>query len=196
MKAIVFLLPILAYAGFHTSATMPAPETGAASYTIDPVHSSVVFRVKHMEVAPFWGRFNKISGNFEFDEDGAGSSVEIKIDAASIDTHNERRDRHLKSNDFFSVKEWPEITFKSDKVEKIGDKKYEITGKLKLLGNEKTVSVNATLTGQGEKGRRGYLVGFEVDTTIKRSEFGMKGMIPAISDEVRLLIGIEARRRR
>src|SRR3954454_2565602 len=107
----------------------------ADTYQLDPVHSSVLFKVRHLNVTDFYGRFNDLSGTVTFDEAGpANNSVQLQIKADSLDTHNEKRDQHLKSPDFFNVKQFPAIAFKSTKVEKLADNSYKVTGNLTLHG--------------------------------------------------------------
>jgi polyisoprenoid-binding protein YceI len=173
-------------------APAPRADLKAGKYTIDGVHSTVVFRVIHNNVSPFYGRFNKVAGHFSVDpaklDDAA---IEITIDADSVDTNVEKRNQHLKSADFFSVKEFPTIEFKGDKVKKSKDDTYEVSGKLTLHGVTKDLTLQVQQTGAAES-ERGTLAGFETTFTIKRSDFGMTNMLEGVSDEVKLMIGIEA----
>ena len=170
------------------TAVAPAPSE-AVAFKVDSAHSSVVFRVQHL-VAPFWGRFNKVAGSVNWDAGAPEkSSVAITIEAGSIDTADAKRDDHLRGPDFFSTKEFPEIVFKSTKVAMQGDK-LEITGELTLHGTTKSVTAIGEKTGEGET-RQGYKAGFEATFEIKRSDFGVKGYIPAIGDEVRIVVALE-----
>jgi polyisoprenoid-binding protein YceI len=131
--------------GMGLSATARAADT----YTVDGVHSSVAFRVRHMNVAPFFGRFDQISGSFTLDEqDPAKSSFEITIPADSINTANPQRDQHLKSPTFFNSKQFQAIAFKSKKVTKEKDG-YKVEGNLTLHG----VTKPATVTDPRPEGR-------------------------------------------
>ena len=133
------------------------------------------------------------SGHIVVDEDPSKSSVEIEIDAASIDSNSERRDAHLKNQDFFSVKEFPKVTFKSTKVEQQGDG-WQITGDLTMRGVTKSIQATAERTGIVQnKGRFGTRIGYSVDFTVKRSEFGINYGIEqgAIGDEVQVMCGIQ-----
>lgn len=177
-------------AGF-TSPKAPAITTSeAASFRVDPGHSSVVFKITHLGVAPFYGRFNDVSGDFSLED---GGSVNVTVNAASVDTNSEQRDGHLKSPDFFNVNQFPEITFKSTKVSESGDDTYDVEGELTMLGTTKPVSVTFTKLGEGERGRFGYRSGIETDVTIKRSDYGMTFYLDngALGDDVTLLIGLE-----
>ena len=111
------------------------PAIASETYKLDPEHTSVVFRVKHLGVAYVYGRFNEPSGSFVFDEKSPGkSSIEIKVNAENIDTAVGNRDKQLKSPDFFNAGEHPVILFKSTSVKKSAKGSYEVSGNLTLLG--------------------------------------------------------------
>ena len=113
--------------------------------------------------------------------------------AESIDTHNEDRDKHLRGQDFFAVKQYPDITFKSHSIRKHGDH-YEATGELTLHGVSKKVTLDLTNIASA-KGRKGEdLIGGEAKLTIKRTEYGMDKLVGPVGDEVNVMIGIEARK--
>ncbi|HVS12639.1 MAG TPA: YceI family protein [Thermoanaerobaculia bacterium] len=171
-----------------------AVPAAAASYQIDAVHSSVLFKVKHFGVANVYGRFNEIAGTIEYDDAAPESGkVELVIQAGSVDTHAEDRDNHLRSPDFFNAAQFPTITFESTKVEKAGDDTYRVTGDLTLLGVTKPVTLTVEKTGEGAHPRsQKPLIGFEARGTIRRSEWGMEFMNGPLSDEVELIIAIEA----
>jgi polyisoprenoid-binding protein YceI len=116
------------------------PATASAStWEIDPAHSTIEFSVKHMMVSTVKGQFEKVKGAIELDDkDVAKSSVEVTIDLASVNTHEPKRDGHLKSPDFFDVAKFPTATFKSTKIQKAG-KKLKVTGDLTLHGVTKPV---------------------------------------------------------
>lgn len=112
----------------------------AATWEIDPSHSSIGFGVKHMMVSTVKGQFQKVTGKVEIDDkDLTKSSVDVTIDVGSITTHDEKRDAHLKSPDFFDVAKYPTATFKSTKVQKAGKDKLKVTGDLTLHGVTKPV---------------------------------------------------------
>ncbi|NOS99055.1 MAG: YceI family protein [Phycisphaerales bacterium] len=164
----------------------------AETFKIDDTHSSVVFRIKHMNVSYFYGRFNKIEGRFTLEDgDAAGNSIEIEVDASSVDSKNEGRDRHLKSPDFFNAKQFKTITFKSTAIKSAGEGKFEVTGDLTLHGVTKSVTVPVERVGKGPGREGGTIAGFEAVFTVKRSEFGMEFMNGPLGDEVRLMVGIE-----
>ena len=181
-------LPALLVGVLGATPVAAAPETHA----IDAVHSTVLFRVKHMNVGYSYGRFNEFSGTVVLDAASpAASSVKLEVKAASIDTANTKRDDHLRSPDFFNVAQFPTITFESTAVAKVGDDAFEVTGDLTLLGVKKSVKVRMTKTGSGTDPQGGVRTGFEGTLAIKRSDFGMKYGLEGISDEVGLTLAFE-----
>jgi len=189
LKISIFSAAVLGAVALFATPSASLPE--AVSYKIDPVHSNVIFRIKHMGASNFYGRFNSVNGEFTVVDGGTGS-VSVTIDAASVDTHDAKRDGHLKSGDFFSVEEFPEITFKSDALKHLGGAKYEAKGTLTLRGVSKEVTFEVEKVGEGEmKGKK--LIGFEGTLTINRSDYGMKyGLGGPLGDEVKLIISVEA----
>ena len=160
-------------------------------YSVDPVHSTVIFRIKHFGVSYFYGRFNSPTGHFTFDpEKPAESSFEITVKTANVDTHSPRRDGHLKSGDFFNAKQFPEITFKSTSVKKGRGDTLHVTGDLGLHGQTRQITIDLHHVGSRDT-RKGQLCGFETTFTIKRSDFGMTFMLEGVGDEVTLMIGLE-----
>jgi polyisoprenoid-binding protein YceI len=171
-----------------------APAVFAAdTYSVDNVHSSLVFKVKHLDTGYVWGRFNNLTGKAMLDESGAPTSVEFSADANSIDTGNAKRDTHLKSPDFFSAKEFQKITFKSSAIKSAGQNKFEVSGDLTLHGQTRPITVTVEKTGSSN-GPQGTKVGFATTFTVKRSEYGMGGMVPQIADEVEIHLGTEMKK--
>jgi polyisoprenoid-binding protein YceI len=164
------------------------------TYRVDPVHSFVLFRVKHMNTAYAYGRFNSFSGTIVVNEqDPSKSSVEFEIDANSIDTGNSQRDDHLRSPDFFNVRQYPKITFKSTSIRRINANTFEVKGNLTMRGTTRPLTVRVTYVGKGRNPRGQEIIGFETTFTIKRSEFGVSyGLNGGLSDEVRVTIAVEA----
>jgi polyisoprenoid-binding protein YceI len=186
------------------SAVTAVSETGASpilaaasgSYEVDPVHSSLVFRVKHFGVANFYGRFNNVTGSFTLDAaDVAKNVFEIQIQADSVDTAIAKRDQHLKSPDFLNAKQFPTITFKSTSVKSKDGESFEVTGDLTLHGVTKPVTGTVTVTGAGKGFGGRALAGVDANFTIKRSDFDMKFMLEGLSDEIQIIAGLEGGRK-
>jgi polyisoprenoid-binding protein YceI len=171
------------------------PKAGAGgleTYKIDPIHSSNVFRIKHMNVTYFYGRFNAVAGTFAFDDaDPTKCAFDVQIDAASVDTNNTDRDKHVKSAELFDVEKYPKITFKSTSVKKAGEQTYEVAGDLTFHGVTKPLTVKIQRTGAAPGMQGDYISGCETTFEIKRSEFGMTAAIGPLSDEVRLTVSLE-----
>lgn len=161
-------------------------------YDIDPVHSVVLLKVKHLGLADAYGRFNEMSGTVRHNtEDPSKSSIEFEVPAASIDTANEDRDKHLRGPDFFNAAEFPKLTFKSTKVEKKSDDEYEVTGDFTVRGVTKPVTFEFELggTGKGMQGEERF--GGEAEFTVKRSDFGIDYLPEALGDEVEVTVSVE-----
>ncbi len=164
-----------------------------ASYTIDPEHTYPYFKIDHLGFSMMQGRFNKTSGKLTVDLAGKTGSVDIKIDANSIDTAHEKRDDHLRSPDFLNAAEFPDITYKSTKVTIHDDKTATVEGRLTISGTTRPVSLNVTRINCGTHPMNNReLCGFDAHTTIKRSDFGVTYALPAIGDEMRLEFAVEA----
>ena len=179
-------------AAFCLPKSETAPGRGEHDWTVDAVHSSVLFKIKHANASWFYGMFKGISGTITLDpakpEQG---SVRIEIDAGSVDTRDEKRDQHLRGPDFFDSKQFPSIVFESKSIQK-AEKALKVQGELDLHGVQKSVEATVALTGTGEfYGKR---QGFEATFVIKRSDFGMDYGLAnsALGDEVHLTVAIEA----
>jgi len=165
----------------------------AVTYRIDPVHSFIIFRVKHLNTGFAYGRFNTFSGTIVVDErNPANSSIELEIDANSVDTGNSQRDDHLRSPDFFSARQFPKITFKSTRVRKINDTTVEVQGDLTMRGVTRPITARVTFTGKGRNQRGQEIIGFETTFTIRRSQFNINyGLNGGLADEVRVTFAVE-----
>lgn len=168
-----------------------APARAADAFKVDPVHSSLLFRVKHLNAGYIYGRFNAFSGTFAFDRDPAQCGLTFAVNIDSLDTANAARDKHLKGPDFFNVKEFPAATFKSKSFKALDDKTYEVSGEMTLHGVTQPLTVKLERVGTA-RGMRGEVrSGIETTFTIKRSDFGMKFGLQQISDEVRITVAVE-----
>ncbi|HEY0007099.1 MAG TPA: YceI family protein [Tepidisphaeraceae bacterium] len=164
----------------------------AQTYHVDPIHSSVLFKINHANTANFYGRFNKVAGGITLNEN-AVTDLMVTVDAQSVDSNNKARDEHLMGPDFFDTKQFPEVTFKSTNIKKIDEKTTEIAGNLTLHGTTKLLTLQLIRTGQGQNVQQKDIVGYETEFTIKRSEFGVSGYIgKGVGDEVTLIVSLEA----
>jgi polyisoprenoid-binding protein YceI len=176
------------------AALLAASPALADAYKVDPAHSASTFAVKHMLISTVRGEFTKTEGNVTIDPaDVTKSSVEATIDAASVNTRDEKRDGHLKSPDFFDVAKFPKITFKSTKVEKAGEGKLKVTGDLTMHGVTKAVVLDVTGPSAEVKDPYGNLRrGLSATTTVNRKDFGVSyGPDAVVSDAVAITIDAE-----
>lgn len=161
------------------------------SYAIDTSHTSVTFSVDHMGYSKVMGRFNELEGSLNV-ADKKSSSLDVVIKSASVDTNHDKRDDHLRSPDFFNVKQFPTITFSSPVTLKGSEKTAKLKGELELLGVKKPVELTLTKGNEGKDPWGLYRIGYVATTTIKRSEFGMNFMQGGIGDEIDITINFEA----
>lgn len=173
-----------------------APAATAVRWQIDPAHSELTFRIRHL-VSRVSGQFNTWSGTITADPANlAGGSVSVDIQTASIDTNNERRDTHLRSADFFDAATHPTITFRSTRVVANG-RNIAVRGNLTLRGVTKPVVLEGQMTEVGgQAGRR--RIGFEAETTINRMDYGVawnraaEGGGVVLGDEVTIAMAVAA----
>jgi len=192
MKTFKWIVPSLAVVAtvlwFSVgSATSAGPGGG---HKLDTAHTAVYFRIQHLGMSYTYGRFNDVAGEVVVGGEGHESSFSFTIKAASIDTHNDKRDQHLRSPDFFNAKQYPVITFKSTGAHAHGGKLH-VNGDLTLHGVTKPISTMVTKMGEGKDPWGNYRVGYASEFTIKRSDFGMNKMLEAVGDEVELMMSFE-----
>jgi len=173
--------------------TALAATARADDYKSDPVHSFVVFDVHHLGAGYVYGTFGGPEGAVTFSPDDlTQTSFDLSVDVDSLSTRNDRRDNDLKGPDFFDVKQFPTMTFKSKSVTKTGDNAMSVTGDLTLKGVTKTITVPIEYTGTGSMMGQ-TRAGFRADFTINRSDYGMvKDPAPMIADEIHIIVAIEA----
>jgi len=170
----------------------------AAVYKIDPDHSSITFKVKHLTICTVMGKFSKFSGTFNFDEKNPSQSkVTVTIDPASVDTGVKGRDDHLRSDAFFEVETYPTAVFKSTKVSDIKDGDFTIEGNLTLHGVTKPVVLKASYEGSIADDQGQTHAAFSAETEINRQDYGIdfsealdKGGLLA-ANEVKLSFEVE-----
>jgi polyisoprenoid-binding protein YceI len=164
----------------------------AESYILDPVHTSIIFRVKHLGLAYVYGRFNGATGSFSYDESTpSNTSIRIQVNTLDIDTNHEKRDNHLRSPDFFNAAKFPLISFKSMSVKKIDQEYLQVSGDLTILEVTRPITIKVHHTGSGKDPLGHFRRGFESSFTIKRTDYGMNFMLNGVSDEVNLTVSVE-----
>ena len=146
----------------------------AGDYSLDQNHSVIGFTIRHNELTLVSGRFKSFTGAIHFDDkDVTKSSVEFKAKTESIDTGVEGRDKHLRTADFFEVAKYPEMTFKSTRVERKGKDRYVLYGDLTIKDVTKPVALPFTITGAIKDGRGNTRIGIAAQTTIDRRDYGI-----------------------
>ena len=148
--------------------TLPA----AGTWSIDPSHTSVGFSVRHLGLSKVRGRFSSFTGDVVVAEDPAQSSVQVAVDVTSIDTRDEKRDEHLRTNDFFNATEFPTMTFTSTSVSGSG-RDWQVTGDLTIRGVTRQVTLDTTFEGTASDPWGGSRAAFTATTEVDREQFGM-----------------------
>lgn len=166
----------------------------ALDYEIDDDHTFALFRVQHMGAGFTWGRFDDIAGTLSYDPaNPAATKVNVVIQAASVSTGVPKMEEHLRTPDFFDVKQFPTLTFVSKSFAKKGEGQYEATGDLTMHGVTKTITVPVTRTGLGTHAfNKKPIVGFESVFEISRKDFGITYGPGAVGDTVRVTLALEA----
>jgi polyisoprenoid-binding protein YceI len=164
------------------------------TYTIDPTHTATVFKWDHFGFSTPSGNFSNIQGKIVVDNDKpAHSSVNVIIPLASLNTNVTALDEHLKGADFFDAAKYPNITFKSTKVQAVAKNKYKITGNLTIKNVTKPVVLDAVLNKQAEHPMAKVpAIGFNATTSFKRSDFGVGAYVPNVGDKITVNITTEA----
>jgi polyisoprenoid-binding protein YceI len=167
------------------------------NWIIDPTHSEVHFKVKHLVISTVTGTFKSFAGSMESENDDfQDAAIEFTLDVDSIDTNQEQRDGHLKSADFFDAAQFPKISFKSTSFKKVGDD-YELSGDLTLKNLSKPVKLKVEYGGRATDFYGNDKAGFEVSGKISRKEFGLTwdGITEAgaivVGDEIKLQINVQ-----
>ncbi|AKE53133.1 YceI family protein [Kangiella geojedonensis] len=163
-------------------------------YEFDTVHSQIIFKINHLGYSNSFGKFPTFRGELTFDqEDWSNSSTSVEIKAASIDLENKKWNDHMKNADFFHVDKYSKLSFKSTKLEKTGDNTGVLHGDLTILDKTRPVTLDLTLNKAGiHPMSEQQHVGFSARGTIKRSEWGMTYGVPAVADDVHIIIEVEA----
>jgi len=169
-----------------------------ATYKIDVDHSDIMFKVKHLMISTVTGIFKKFDATLEVNEaDLSDAKVSFEAEVDSIDTKNEQRDGHLKSDDFFNAEQFPKMTFTSTGIEKKGDDEYTLAGDLTIRDITKPVELKVEYNGSTKDPWGKERMGFEVSGKINRKEYGLKwsavteagGLV--VADDVKLAMNVE-----
>jgi polyisoprenoid-binding protein YceI len=176
--------------------TASIPVLAADKYAIDPGHSQARFGYNHMGFSNIVANFESVTGEIMLDSaDITKSSVSVTVPIASLRSGVVKLDQHLQSPDFFDMAKFANATFTSTKIDKTGDKTFKLTGDLTIHGVTKSVTFDATINGMGEHPMAKVpAAGFDAHAVIKRSDFGLGAYVPAVSDEVKLSVTIEAKK--
>jgi len=173
-------------------------QNSTRTFVIDKAHSEVGFQVRHL-VTRVRGRFAEFEGRIQFDQTNpAGSSVAVTIQASSVDTNEPKRDAHLRSADFFSVDEYPKLTFTSRSVKAKGGDSFEVAGDLAIRGITKPVALRTTFLGVAKDPWGNERIGFEAEVELNRKDFGLMwnatletgGFL--VGDEVKVALSVQA----
>ncbi|HWB24223.1 MAG TPA: YceI family protein [Chitinophagaceae bacterium] len=169
-----------------------------ATYKIDPAHSEIMFKVRHLMISNVTGSFKKFDATVESEApDFTDAKISFEADVDSVDTNNAQRDGHLKSDDFFNAEQYPKLTFVSTGITKEGDEDYKLEGNLTIRDITKHVTLNVTYNGTTVDPWGQTKVGFEITGKINRKEFGLKwhaatetgGLVAG--DEVKLALNVQ-----
>ena len=167
-------------------------------WVIDPMHSEVQFKVKHLVISTVTGFFKSFEGSLESENDDfEDAEIDFSLDIDSIDTNQSQRDEHLKSPDFFDAAQHPKISFKSTSFKKTGDDEYKLAGDLTIKGITKPVILNAEYGGSTNDFYGNTKAGFEVTGKINRKDFGLvyDGVTEAgsvvLGEDIKLLINVQ-----
>jgi polyisoprenoid-binding protein YceI len=170
-----------------------------AGYEIDPEHTVVAFLVEHIGFARVLGSFTDVEGSFTFDETaGTLGDVQVTVNTASVASHHDERDEHLRSDDFLDADSYPVMTFAANDVRRIGDREFEITGELNLIGVTRPLTLTATWNKSGDYpiGRNAYAIGVSARGVLERADFGMDYAVDNgwVGNEVEIIVEFEAQR--
>ena len=182
-----------------TTASAPALTELTGTYTLDPAHTRIGFVARHAMVTKVRGAFNEFTGTAVLDGANPGNStVQVTIQAASIDTRNAQRDGHLRSNDFLAMDEYPQITFTSTGARQVDETTFEVTGDLTIKGVTNTITIPFEFEGAATDPFGNQRVGFEGSVTINRRDYGvtwnaaLEGGGVLVSDKVTLEFEVSA----
>lgn len=170
---------------------IPAALLHAESYSLDPQHTAAIFKIRHLDISWTFGRFNEVSGDLVIEPDAAKCQFTFALKADTLDTGVGKRDDHLRGPDFFNVKQYPYVTFKSTGVEDI-DGGYQVVGTLYMHGITRKVTFKLMGGKTAEFPKGTHRIGYTADLKLKRSDFGMDRLMGPVGDEVFIAVSFEA----
>jgi len=177
---------------------METVATQKNTWAIDPMHSEIQFKVKHLVISTVTGSFGQYDASFSSEkEDFSDAQISFSADVNSINTNNEQRDTHLKSDDFFNAAQYPKMTFASKELNKTGEGEYKLIGNLTIRDVTKTVELDVEYGGTMVDPYGQTKVGFEINGSINRKEFGLKWSAvteaggAVVSDQVKIIANVQ-----
>lgn len=194
------LLPLVFISLILNACSLLAPkvqteltELRAGDYELDPKHTAVLFKVEHLGLSKFIGRFEKVEASLDFDaEHIENSSLQALVDMASINVNNERFARTLRGADWLNVERFPQAVFVSKTAERVQDNRVVFSGDLTFLGVTKDITAEVIFNGGANNMLNGrYTIGFEAHTRFKRSDFGLDKYLALVGDEIEIEVHAE-----
>ena len=167
------------------------------TWALDPMHSEIQFKVKHLAITTVTGHFGEFNIQAESEgDDFSKGSVQVDIKTGSINTGNAQRDEHLKSGDFFESENFPGITFKSESIKALGNGAHELNGKLKIRDIEKPVTLKLEIAGIAKDPYGNTKAGFSLEGNINRKDFGLTWNVPIeagmlVGEQVKILAEVQ-----
>lgn len=180
---------------FDPSPARDLPEVDGTAYDVDNEHTHVMFQVGHLGISRQYGRFGRVAGSFMLADDPAQSWVWIAMDPASVDTNVPARDKHIRSSDFFNVRQYPDLRFQSTAVAPAGDGAYAVTGDLEFHGVTREITFDVAKTGEGEFGEYGERVAFAGGFTVDRFDYGIETYPDVVGREIQVDLVVEGVKR-
>lgn len=193
ISALFLALVMLALPALADSPARRLTAESTGTYKLDKSHASIIFSIKHLGFSDYIGRFNAFDAQLTLDgTDPTKSQLTVTVEPESVDTHNTELEEKLRGPNYFNIAEFQQAKFVSRTIAITGRGTGTVTGDLTMLGITRPVTLRVVLNGAGHNSYANvYDVGFSATATLKRSDWGMKTLIPQVSDEVQLIISAE-----
>ncbi|MFE8072193.1 YceI family protein [Marinobacteraceae bacterium S3BR75-40.1] len=186
------LYPVAAMLLLVSSLALAENPSGTYAFDTKGQHQFIIFRISHLGFSQLYGEFTDFDGQFTYDADSPEqSSVEVTIQTASVESNHAERDKHLRSDDFLYVDEYPTATFKSTSIDMTGDGKARVTGDFTLRGVTREVVLDMEQVGHGADPWGGYRMGFKGMTTLKLADFGITKDLGPTAKTVDIILSME-----